>query len=262
MELCFKKVHKILKMVSRFLNNISHKVISEIVPNNNFDVLMLDVGFDDFNKFWSKFNTDRIIGVDSKNKNLDVLTFRGKHDYILTDAKKNIFEDHEFTSKIQKKYSFDIVTSFYSIERYFDSYTSYNNLMTNVSSNLKKGGYFVIIGFSGEKINTLLSQNPLIEKYYKRSFIWSIEKNYDTYDLNKPNFDVNIKYSVLKGLIKNKCLSNFDYIVDTAQNYNLEVISQKSLENYYGNNHTRNQELTKSELDLCFLNDVLVLKKY
>lgn len=255
-------------MVSRFLNRINRKVVFEYISleEKGLKVLMLDIGMNDYNRFWNGIDTSLIIGIDSKKDNIDVLSLQGKHNYILADVKTDLFQNKEFTSKVQNKRSFDIITSFYSLERYFDSKDSYHNLMNNASANLKEGAYFIIIGFSGERVNTLLSKTPKVERYYKNSLIWAMEKNYIDYNLNKPNFGVTIKYSVLKGLVKDKQLTNLDYVVDTASDYGFDVISQIPLEKYYTclQNEKRgyiSQEMTNYERELCFLNDIVVLRK-
>jgi len=188
----------------------------------------------------------------------DFNTFESKLEYIHQNSKELLFDS------VFRKYtkSFDLVTLFFDLEHFFQKESYFKNLMSNASQALKTGGHFIMTGFSGERINKVMTRAKLIKGKHQGNVQWIIESNYKgDFDLNKPNFDKSIKISHYGSYgFKEKILVNMNYIILFAPLYGFKLVELTTFKCFY---HAikHNFNLNAAERELSFYNDCLVLKK-
>lgn len=239
-------------MVTRFLTNIRHHIIDNLKLPSNPEVWSIEPGIISDERYWGSMGAK--VTYTTKNKTYMELNKKdSEHTHLCVSADS----DNIFGSKSG---CFDLIVVFYSFETYYNQ-QSYPKIMNNIKKYLKSGGNVIIAGFDGERIDQDLDHYVRMEKYYKNSLIWSMEKDYDKeYNLNRPNYGFNIKYSFGKGHNKTKPLINFDHIQDSSSKYSLKVESLYPYELYTRAYRIAGiDSLTKQERDLCYYNNFLVM---
>ncbi len=234
-------------------------------------VINLTLGSDEDPSLWAKTTLKEVIGIDGNRARVAVSKSKIRHthdfciNYIHYNPKELIFNgenDIEIRKHIKSKYEFDFASIFFDLEHFFEKETYFRNLMTNVSDNLKIGGHLVMTGFSGERINEVMTRTKLIRGKKHGNVLWVIESNYSgDFDLSKPNFGKSIKTSYYSSYwFKEKMLVNMDYIIHVSGLYGLELVELTPFECFY-NELNHGLVMCKAEQEISFYNDCLVFKK-
>jgi len=166
---------------------------------------------------------------------------------LVDDEYKNINRHSEYKGLASDK--FHIISSQFSIHYYFKNENTLNGFLTNISQNIRKGGYFIGTCYDGNYIFERLKDSEPFEYYIGDKKIYSVEKKYDI-----KNFDFNSdsKTSMLGQIIDvymesigqnmPEYLVNFDYFIDKMKEYGfkphkpkMNSISEKVIQNDIGN---------------------------
>nr|QBK89635.1 MAG: mRNA capping enzyme [Pithovirus LCPAC001] len=248
-------------MLSTYHNKIKKYIVLKYCKEGD-SLLNLTVGYDEDPQVWKECKLSQIVGVDSNNSRIALAESKNRSkykevQYFIGDSRAKLI-----LSGVKKGYLFDLVTIFFDLEHFFEKEIYFKNMMNNASNNLKKGGYFILTGFSGERINEVMVRNARIKGKNKANILWIIEKNYNSkYNLNLPNFGKSIKISYFRRYgFKEKMLVNMDYIVDVSSLYGLELVELTPFK-HYNNIVDHNMLLCKAELELSFYNDALIFRK-
>jgi len=234
---------------------------------------------------WVKSNLKKVIGIDSNKMNIDYCINnyktlgRPKPDanFIWGDIRRLVFPNYEtglntvqelkLKEYIPNKYSFDIITCFFSIQQYYKDEYSLRGVFQNITDNLKMNGKYVSTMLNGKKVFDKLSKEKEIAGKNEKNekIIWSINKEYKnkTYDINKPNYKYEIEFYLNNNgnemRIKEN-LVNIDYIIKIADEYGLELEMNKSFEEIYKEKENK-YKLNDIEKELSFMYNALVFKK-
>ena len=157
--------------------------------------------------------------------------------YVWADSSKLIFPKQEagmddmnklrLAEYIPKKESFDVVSSQFSLHYFFESKKKLENLLQNVSDNLKKGGYYIGTCFDGKRVFEALGSERKIEGMLGDDVIWSITKRYriKKFVESKPHLGVKIDVYVASiGSSHIEYLVNFKYLEKMALKYKLKLV--------------------------------------
>lgn len=251
-------------MLSTYHNKIKKHIVLKY-SNPGDSLLNLTVGYDEDSDIWKECQLSKVVGIDSNNSRIAIAESKNKlKNESVRYSVKNSLEPIGLIPEIgiKKKNSFDLVTIFFDLEHFFEKEIYFKNMMNNASNNLKKGGHFIITGFSGERINEVMTRHEHIKGKNKANILWIIEKNYTgIYNLNQANFSKSIKISYFRRYgFKEKMLVNMDYIVDVASLYGLKLVEMTPFI-YYNKNIDHGMVLCQAELELSFYNDALIFEK-
>jgi hypothetical protein len=234
---------------------------------------------------WVKANLKKVIGIDNNKMNIDYCINnyktlpRPKPDtnFIWGDIRRLVFPNYEMgLNKVQElklkeyitnKYSFDIITCFFTLQQYYEDEYSIRGIFQNITDNLKMNGKFVSTILNGRKVfEKLLKEKEIEGKDEKEDkLIWSIHKEYrnKTYDINKPNYNYEIEFYLNNNgneiRIKEN-LVNIEYIIKLAEEYGLELEINKDFEEIYKEKENK-YKLSEKEKELSFMYNALVFKK-
>lgn len=278
-------------MLARFHTKVKRYLIQKY-SFEGASALNLTLGSDENPKVWIKSKIKKLVGIDANRARVAVAKSRCSDLYTNPNIKSSTLYDrdihtkkdiklitsiiyHHFDPKepifvndksklscIQNKHQFDLATVFFDLERFFEREVHFNNLIINASDTLKIGGYLILTGFSGERINEVMARTKLIRGKNRGNVLWVIECNYSgDFNLNKANFGKSIKMSYYGSYgFKKKMLVNIDYIVHFATLYGFELVEQTPFECFY-NELDHGVIMCQGERELSFYNDCVVLKK-
>lgn len=109
---------------------------------------------------------------------------------------------------------FDVVSVQFAIHYFFENEEKLDNLITNINTHLKNGGFFIGTCFDGTAVANLLKDDEIVTGKNKDKTIWSIKKKYKEYEENTFGQEIevyvetinkhHIEYLVSYELLKNK----------------------------------------------------------
>jgi SAM-dependent methyltransferase len=131
---------------------------------------------------------------------------------------------------------FDNISCQFSIHYFFENKEKLDNLLRNVSDNLKPGGKFIGTCLDGKKVFESLKDTNSMYEMDGDELLWKIIKKYDQDDIR--NDDTSIGYPVEVfinsiGKTTMEWLVNFDYLKIAALEYDLEVETLTEFETMY-----------------------------
>ena len=180
-----------------------------------------------------------VSGDSSKNiRNLDgIFTEKGKQitNAIFGNAPRNKTELGQGVYKNYGKGSngFNVSSIQFAIHYMFETDTSLNNFLRNVSETTQKDGYFIGTCFDGEKIfnylkNTEVNQSKEIFEDGKK--LWSITKRYDRKQFlaneSSVGYGVDIYMESINKVFR-EYLVNFKYFNRIMENYGFKILSEE-----------------------------------
>lgn len=214
-------------------------------------------------------------------------TFRDLAKIAFGDINKSEIENHsvllQFHDRARKR--FDVVSCMFAIHYMFDSMQSLRNCINNIDNLLKEGGYFIGTCLDASLVDDKFSKskNDKIEGKKNNKLLWSIEKNYKKYDVNKPINNIGLKIKVYVETINQEL---DEYLVD----YNLLKIelgkknifpvkdedlkeiklddigassgSFEKIYNEYNKKNKQNIDMDKVNQEFSFMNRWFIFKKY
>ncbi len=151
--------------------------------------------------------------------------------------KKLWYPDMEYRTNF-KEVGFDIVSIMFALHYFMKDKTSFDNLIQNISKNLKKGGFLIGCCFDGNRIFELLKDLPLNATYninLSGKNILRLIKNYVAVD-NKYTDDENSLsmqlgvYINAIGKIHDEFLVNFNYLVSELSKVGIYPVKQDEME--------------------------------
>lgn len=124
----------------------------------------------------------------------------------------------KFFPKTGKRILFDRINCQFSLQYYLENETTWNNFCKNISDNLKKGGYLMLVAFDGKLIKELLKENNTYTSYYtskkgERKILLEIKKKYTDNDVDK-KIGVGNAIDVHNALKSPEDISVTEYLVD------------------------------------------------
>ncbi len=150
--------------------------------------------------------------------------------------KKLWYPDMEYQTNF-KEVGFDIISIMFALHYFMKDKTSFDNLIQNISRNLKKGGFLIGCCFDGNRIFELLKDLPLNESYnisLSGKNILRLIKNYIAID-NKYTDDENSLsmqlgvYIHAIGKIHDEFLVNFNYLVSELSKVGIYPVKQEEM---------------------------------
>lgn len=211
-------------------------------------------------------------------------TFRDLAKIAFGDKNKSQIDDSvllQFHDRARKR--FDIVSCMFAIHYMFDNIQSLRNCVNNIDMLLKDGGYFIGTCLDGYLVDSKLSNNEKIEGKKNDKLLWSIEKKYKKYEVNRPIENIGLKIRVYVETINQEL---DEYLVD----YNLLKIelgkknifpvkdedlkdiklndigtssgSFETIYNEYNNKNKKSIDMDKVNQEFSFMNRWFIFKKY
>jgi len=107
----------------------------------------------------------------------------GISDPLLKETAQLVFKKTGFQT-------FDVVSCQFAIHYFFGSRASVDALFANINSVLKSGGTLIVTCLDADEVNRLLAKKTQLDGKEDGTLIWSIKKDYTTYD--KSAFDQKI----------------------------------------------------------------------
>ena len=284
-RLGYQKFHTIF--IKRNLLSTVKKLLD--FPNEEYGSLF-DIGYGKLGDMpnWKHNKIAYVFGIDNSTNNYDNAvqiykeTPKPKPDIRLTlgDFSKLIFPDYDAAlDKLSKgimkkslfsKYQFDIMSTFFSLTYFYENEISIRTFFQNVNDNLKIGGYLIGTCFDGKKVIDALQTTKYLEGRKNEQIIWKIEKMYRNgkFDYSKGLFGKKIKVYISSiGKEFEEYLINFQYLEKLANEYNFELIEDKSFEELFSNMSSKKNynnittNITEDEKIFSFFNKSFIFKK-
>lgn len=251
---------------------------------------------------WGKNTIDYVLGVEFDKMNLldekrgaiqRYSSFKYQYpdtkiDFIWGDSRQSIIDGEAGLDMDNKRIlknimssrgplSFDIVSCQFAFHYFLENIETLENVLRNVSSNLKIGGYFFGTTLDGKKVfdqlkdvDTMLGEKPDIKREDKHNErIWEITKSYNGEQLEPLGQRIDV-YNVSIGKTIPEYLVNYEYLVQIAKNFGLTLIKDgeltdlkgvQSFEDIYGLIINESKK-TKSKSLASIMNMSLDEKKY
>ena len=240
-------------------NGLCNRIFSKSVDNSNNELLSNSL------MIWGNCEENILnatAGNDELNKYyLDIIYGNLSLDNISNSKLRNFYN----IGNISAGFGFDLVSIQFAFHYFFKDIKTLENCLNNISKSLKPNGRFIGTCLDGKKLFNLLKKQSNIGV----SDLWNIEKKYEetTFPDNQHSlgYVVNI-FNESIGMSIDEYLVNFDYIVEKAKEYNLELIELNSFSilfdklsklKDYGSMKSMSQELK----DYSFLNNAFVFQK-
>ena len=128
---------------------------------------------------------------------------------------------------------FNVSSCQFAQHYFFETATTFQNYIRNVSECTKIGGYYIGTCYDGKTIfNMLKSKNrgENIELYNQDVKIWEVVKDYDNQTIQDDATSLGIKIQVYQesiGSLIPEYLVNFDYLVRIMENYGFVLINRE-----------------------------------
>lgn len=215
---------------------------------------------------WRLGKLKTVVGIDISKDNIDsgielykkVQKPRPDVTYIWGDCGKLIFPNFDSAmdsfskTKMEKtfisKNQFDVVSLQFAIHYFFENEIMLRILLQNVSDNLKIGGYFIGTSLDGERVYNMLrdlKNDDAKEGKIGDDLLWKIKKDYEVkkWDKKKANLGHKIEVFVKTiGISHTEYLVNYDYLVEIAKDYGIEVVEINGFEKSYMDALEKNTE--------------------
>jgi hypothetical protein len=172
---------------------------------------------------------------------------------------------------------FNIVSIQFAIHYLFEKKSQLDGLITNISENLKPGGYLIGTCFDGSKIYKELfdkKKGETIDGKNKNSILWRIEKQYDNFqtgnDLPSDSSSLGLPINVYLSSINNsfvEYLVNFEYLKEILKAANILILQEMSFEDIYDDNNQKKAfktivgDLSEDEKKISFMYKTFIFKK-
>jgi hypothetical protein len=136
-------------------------------------------------------------------------------------------------SKVPDKYrgillnKVDVVSCQFALHYFFKDESTANNFLKNVSSLVKKGGYFIGTGLDGTTIANKLKERSVLRGETKENVVlWKIEKRFKDEEFLKRKFGNEIQVYVQSlGSKKIEYLVKFEVLRELMEQYGFELVS-------------------------------------
>jgi hypothetical protein len=242
--------------------------------NNGICNRILEKQLDDTSKLLK--NILVIWGDSSKLLNTGAAANDDLNAYYLDVLYKNVELANVDNSKLKRFYGmgsnqFNVISSQFSFHYFFESEVKLDIFLTNVSTNLKKGGHFIGTCFDGSKVfDELKRNNGEFTVYEKGNLLVQIIKKYEDDILHDDSTSIGMPINVYMesiGKTITEWLVNFNFVAKKALTYGLELKKLESFEDYH-------KKLTKSKIKygdsgkmtdslkmLSFLNTTFIFEK-
>ena len=260
----FQKRSKSLTISLQHFHNIIIKNYSLIMPvanylkninNENINLLDLACGKGGDIPKWIENNIDNILGIDIVKNNIHddidgalvrLNNFKERYgdistiNFLVGDSSKNIKSGQAFADKSKwekiwkpkyKREKFHIISIMFALHYMFKNKIDVQNLVDNISENLRNGGYFIGTCLDGKEIFDMLNsleQNENLVGYKNGKAIWKIKKLYsrNTFPDNDDslNYPIDVWMSSINSVIT-EYLVNFDYFKKKLEEKNIKLIT-------------------------------------
>lgn len=125
---------------------------------------------------------------------------------------------------------FDAVSCMFAVHYFFQTEEMLNGFLTNVSSNLKKGGVFFCTFMDGKKVEEeinaaggdMVEGRKLLDSYVNGIPVWCVIRRYNKDDTTKYSRKVDVFIENTQKLIP-EYLVNYELLVEKAKTYGLEL---------------------------------------
>lgn len=239
----------------RRFHNWIKTILLELYVKRDTDLLDLASGKGGDLHKWKKIGVKRVVGIDIDRNSIKTAIIRRENVYgpksNIMFYKRNLSIDSYRSQKL-----FETVTCFFAIHYFFKNTKSLDNILKNVSNNLKTGGYFIGTAFDSNPIMKDLSKGNTKGPY------WEITPG----KMNKTQFlgnEINVE---LKSTVLNEktteYLINIPFFIREALKYDLKIvkiIKFKQLHVVY--NKVNKEKLNNSQKHFSYYNFAFVFKK-
>jgi len=196
--------------------------------------------------------------------------------YYLDVLYKNVELANVDNSKLKRFYGmgsnqFNVISSQFSFHYFFESEVKLDIFLTNVSTNLKKGGHFIGTCFDGSKVFAeLIRNNGEFTIYEKGNIVVQIVKKYEDDILQDDSTSIGMPINVYMesiGKTITEWLVNFNFVAKKALTYGLELKKLESFEDYHKKitksktKYGDSSKMTDNLKLLSFLNTTFVFEK-
>ena len=239
-------------------NGMCNRILSKSADNKENNILTNSLSI------WANVQKDIIsgnAGNDELNKYyLDVIYGNITLDQISNSKLRQFYN----IGNIDSGFGFDLVSVQFAMHYFFKNSKMLNNFLNNVSKSLKSGGRFIGTCFDGKKVFDKLgkSNNIGVPK------LWTIKKLYEE-NMFKDNesslgYEIEVFNESIGASIK-EFLVNFDFLIEKAKEYNLELIEINSFSTIFESVNKKEygsmKDMSDELKEYSFLNNAFVFEK-
>lgn len=163
--------------------------------------------------------------------------------------------------QLYKNYTYDTISSQFAFHYFCTSQDNTTNTLKNISSLLKKDGYFIGTIIDHKALNDFLDTNSINYKTIDYELIYYLQKNRTTHATDSVFNNDLIMYlngnNYLSSVSKEPIV-NFDVFCDLCNNVGLELVESKQFNDFFENSHIK---LTQVQKEISGLYRTFVFKK-
>ena len=240
-------------------NGICNRIFSKSVDSKENNLLTNSL------MIWGnceKILTNADAGNDELNKYyLDIIYGNLSLDNISNSKLRQFYN----IGNVQAGFGFDLVSSQFAFHYFFKNINTLENVLESISKSLKIGGKFVGTCLDGKKVFNLLKDSSKIGV----DDLWSIEKKYEKSVFHNNENSLGYTVSIFNesiGMTIEEYLVNFDYLIQKAKEYNLELVELNSFTNLFDKlssikDYGSMKKMTQDLKDYSFLNNSFIFEK-
>jgi len=162
-------------------------------------------------------------------------------------------------------FGFDMVSIQFAFHYFFKNLETLDNCLNNISKSLKPGGKFIGTCLDGKKLFERLTLTNIIGV----PDLWNIEKKYEQIAFPDNDKCLGYKVSIFNesiGISIEEYLVNFDYLIEKAKTYDLELVEINSFSKLFDKLSSKKDygsmnKMTSDLKEYSFLNNAFVFKK-
>ena len=171
-------------------------------------------------KYVVGYDIDPVSVKEAKRRAKKRINCKTKFKYYTSDLSSNV---------IISKYKFDVISSMFSFHYFFKNPDTFNTIITSITKNLKKGGYFIGTMFDFDAVMAFIESNKQTTYFYVKKLNVSNGKNNLTiakHNLFGNEIDVYIGNTVLNKP-EIEYLVPFNKFIDIMKKYNFQLIASE-----------------------------------
>jgi SAM-dependent methyltransferase len=174
-------------------------------------------------KYVVGYDIDSVSVTEAKRRAKKRMNCKTKFKYYTSDLSSNV---------IVSKYKFDVISAMFSFHYFFKNSDTFNTIITSITKNLKKGGYFIGTMFDFDAVMAFIESNKKTKHFYVKKLNNTIKnltiakRNLTINNLFGNEIDVYIGNTVLNKP-EIEYLVPFNKFIDIMKKYNFKLIESE-----------------------------------
>ena len=246
----------LIEPMTTFHNSVKYELFDRVAPKRGHaDLLDVACGQGGDLPKWSKSQIAYVLGIDIDQQNIvnskaryDVIAAKYQHPYpsktdfvwgnsVLPLNTGEAGRDNANQTRLQEilghrgQDSFDLVSCQFALHYFMESEAAIRGLLSNVSRNLKNGGYWIGTTLDGDNVFQLLKDGQPHGGKIDQQKIWELIPKYQ--EATMSNYGQRIAAFNLSIGTNDEFLVNFRYLTEIAETYGLKKIEIASFETLF-----------------------------